>query len=348
MEIREEDNIMKEEQFESMQDELDSKTRKLKKLFNKYKNIKEEKKDLTEENSREREDLVDTIRELRQENKRNQLVLDYFIPPDIVEMLNRKAVWDEKSDAWIIPRKNLVGNGMRGRRPVSATGLRRPETDYAKHRKKFSTNPRYRSDNIANFELDMPDRTTADYEGPAISQRVKAALDAALIGEDNDEIQFDSPENLPEFNPYLNYQGEEPDRKLLRQRQWHYEECVFLTVLLFFLCSSVFVVAGDREEASRSKSRKKSKERSSRRKENSSRSKNGRKRPGTAGRHGRGSRKERDEAPVDEPVDVRERRCICLRMCVGGGCMVSDVFVVLLFFFGGGCLSLDQCRNLNK
>ena len=33
----------------------------------------------------------------------------------------------------------IVGNGMRGsRRPVSATGLRRPETDYAKHRKKFS------------------------------------------------------------------------------------------------------------------------------------------------------------------------------------------------------------------
>ena len=33
--------------------------------------------------------------------------LDYFIPPDIVEMLNRKAQWDETSDAWIIPRKNL-------------------------------------------------------------------------------------------------------------------------------------------------------------------------------------------------------------------------------------------------
>jgi hypothetical protein len=47
------------------------------------------------------------------------------------------------------------------------------------------------------------------HPGPAISQRVKAALDAALIGEDEDEIEFDSPENLPEFNPYLTYGGDE-------------------------------------------------------------------------------------------------------------------------------------------
>jgi len=218
LEKSEEANIMVEEQFESLQESLDDKSHKLRKLFTKYKNLKAVNQDLIEEASREREDMVDTIRELRQEDKRKQLVLDYFIPPDIVEMLNRKAQWDEQSDAWIIPRKHLVGNGMRGRRPVSATGLRRPETDYAKHRKKFSNNPRYRSDNIANFELDMPDRTTADYEGPAISQRVKAALDAALIGEDNDEIEFDSPENLPEFNPYLNYQGEEPERDREEQR----------------------------------------------------------------------------------------------------------------------------------
>ena len=29
----------------------------------------------------------------------------------------------------------------------------------------------------------------------------------------------------------------------------------------------------------------------------------------------------------------------CLRMCVGGCCMVSDVFVLLLFFFWGGVIS---------
>lgn len=40
------------------------------------------------------------------------------------------------------------------------------------------------------LELDMPSRTTRDYEGPAISPKVQAALDAAL--QDEDEIQVDA------------------------------------------------------------------------------------------------------------------------------------------------------------
>ena len=57
----------------------------------------------------------------------------------------------------------------------------------------------------------MPERTTQDYEGPAMSQRVQAAPNAALVGEE-DEVTFDPPENLPDasnFNPYLNYGGDE-------------------------------------------------------------------------------------------------------------------------------------------
>ena len=44
-----------------------------------------------------------------------------------------------------------------------------------------------------------------------MSQRVQAALNAALIGEE-DEVTFQPPENLPNatnFNPYLNYNGED-------------------------------------------------------------------------------------------------------------------------------------------
>lgn len=40
------------------------------------------------------------------------------------------------------------------------------------------------------LELDMPSRTTRDYEGPAIAPKVQAALDAAL--QDEDEIQVDA------------------------------------------------------------------------------------------------------------------------------------------------------------
>ena len=270
LEKREEANIMVEEQFETLQEEADAKTRKLKKVWNKFQAVKTKLLDLEEEASREREDMVDTIRELTRQDKLKQLIVDYFIPPDIVALLNRNAQWDEANDQWVMLKRNIVGNAMKGRRPISATGLRRPETEYAKHRKKFDSNTRYRADNIANFELDMPDRTTADYEGPAISQRVKAALDAALIGEDEDEIEFDSPENLPEFNPYLNYQGDDGDQDRTRER------------------------SRDKRSGGRPKS-------SSRRRVKSD---SRRKRPGTAGRHGRGSRKEADRPSAGVEDDV--------------------------------------------
>ena len=44
-------------------------------------------------------------------------------------------------------------------------------------------------ENILNVELDMPNRTTRDYEGPTVAPKVQAALDAAL--QDEDDIDID-------------------------------------------------------------------------------------------------------------------------------------------------------------
>ena len=117
---------------------------------------------------------------------------------------------------------------MRERRPISAPGLRRPETEcvispfvlfvvapaasacvarppsakatrpkwtggecaremtrafcargcslprYARHRKQYDPNPRYKYDNIVSLELDPPERTTQDFEGPNMLSRVQA------------------------------------------------------------------------------------------------------------------------------------------------------------------------------
>ena len=282
LEKREEDQILVEEQFESLQDEVDAKSRKLKKVWSKYQTMKSMLEDTESDLNRAREEAGNIIRDLKRQNKLKQLIVDYFIPPDIVELLSRKAQWDEASDEYVLMRKNLVGNAMKGRRPVSATGLRRPESQFAKHRKKFDQNPRYRADNISNFGLDMPERTTADYEGPAMSQRVKAALDAALIGEDEDEIEFDSPENLPEFNPYLNYPGDDADRDGDRDR--------------------------DRDR-DRSRDRRSGRPKSSSRRRNKSDSR--RKRPGTAGRHGRGSRKESESSRDRRNDDVSTNFASC-------------------------------------
>jgi kinesin family protein 3/17 len=50
------------------------------------------------------------------------------------------------------------------------------------------SNPRFKSENILNLELDMPERTTYDYEGPGMNPRVQAALNAAFA--DDSEMLY--------------------------------------------------------------------------------------------------------------------------------------------------------------
>ena len=40
------------------------------------------------------------------------------------------------------------------------------------------------------IELDMPNRTTRDYEGPTVAPKVQAALDAAL--QDEEDLTLDA------------------------------------------------------------------------------------------------------------------------------------------------------------
>ena len=44
-------------------------------------------------------------------------------------------------------------------------------------------------ENIINIELDMPNRTTRDYESPTVAPKVQAALDAAL--QEDDDLDID-------------------------------------------------------------------------------------------------------------------------------------------------------------
>lgn len=48
----------------------------------------------------------------------------------------------------------------------------------------------FQAENILLLELDLPTRTTKDYEGPVIAPKVAAALEDALREED--EIQVDA------------------------------------------------------------------------------------------------------------------------------------------------------------
>ena len=86
--------------FSSLQQEVDFKTKKLKKYFSKYQSLKDEIKDLTEQNSKEREELQQTETELQRDLKLRQLIIENFIPADEREKLNNKFYWDNDENIW--------------------------------------------------------------------------------------------------------------------------------------------------------------------------------------------------------------------------------------------------------
>lgn len=205
----EEANLMIEEQYATMQDEVEAKTKKLKRCWQKLQAAKSEIRDLTEEFQTEKEDLLEALRESQRQLKLKELLLANFVPPREIAKLEARAQWSDRDDKWLLAGIEHAGNRVNPRRPVSAANSRRPESEYARHRAQHTNNPRYKADNVAQLELDMPERTVQNYEGAAMSHRVQEAINAALEGE-TDDVTLAAPENLPNFpqdNPYMKQGG---------------------------------------------------------------------------------------------------------------------------------------------
>ncbi|RQM19977.1 hypothetical protein B5M09_010971 [Aphanomyces astaci] len=121
------------------QQEAEAKTKKLKKVFGKVKEVLADIKQMEKAHGREREDLLDTIRELTAQFKLKTLVLEYFMPREAATALENAAHWDDEDDNYRLDHVELSGNALRPRqRPASASGLRRPETASEKPRKYVS------------------------------------------------------------------------------------------------------------------------------------------------------------------------------------------------------------------
>jgi kinesin family protein 3/17 len=196
----EEANVMIEEQYASMAEELEAKTRKLKKVWNKYQAAQQEIKDLSEEFQVERADMLDTIRELNKQLKLKQLLLDSFVPVQDIERLESRALWDETADEpeWQIMRFELAGNRMRVRRPPSVLtnahetlfgampmAEARPTSNYAIAQSQADSDPRYRPDNVAAFDLEWLAGTTKEAYSPgagklSVASDVRAVLEAPV------------------------------------------------------------------------------------------------------------------------------------------------------------------------
>mmetsp|Transcript_19778 Transcript_19778/g.68112 ORF Transcript_19778/g.68112 Transcript_19778/m.68112 type:complete len:758 (+) Transcript_19778:214-2487(+) len=172
------------ERYGSVEDEVDKKTRKLEKLVAKVADAEREVSDLHREFQREREDMLDTIRQLARQIKLKDLVVDLFVPAAAAAALEARTQFSEEKDAWSL--RPPLPDARLGKRPLSAPHLPRPETEYARHRKQYDPNPRYKYCDIAALDLEPSARTTQDYEGPEMVSDVEGLLGASIDEPDID------------------------------------------------------------------------------------------------------------------------------------------------------------------
>ena len=183
----EEIQALKEKEEKSLAEEAIIISKKLKRAVKQYQTIKADLQEINEELQHEREDLHDSIRQLSHQMKLKNTIIDSFIPSDDVQKIMRRANWDEETETWILeqlPASNAANRPNSGKRPVSAANSKRPTSGYAKLVSAMGDlNPRFKSENILQIELDLPERTTSDFHQFEWNERVHNALEKACIDE---------------------------------------------------------------------------------------------------------------------------------------------------------------------
>lgn len=175
------------ETYTNLQQEVDVKSRKLKKYHAKVQLIKQDINDQTNEYNRDRRELEQTQHELMKELKLKYLIIDNFIPVEEKHKILSRVRFDEEEDCWVLkdPEPSSIENI---KRLISVPGLRRPTSEYARIALAMGKGQRFAADNILNLELDMPARTTLDYQKPVIAPTMQAVLEKALCDEGDIDV----------------------------------------------------------------------------------------------------------------------------------------------------------------
>ncbi|KAF5900348.1 kinesin-like protein KIF3C isoform X1, partial [Clarias magur] len=147
--IQDEETLELRDTFTSLQQEVEAKTKKLKKykkLYAKLQSVKSEIQDVNDEHVRTRQELEQTQNELTRELKFKYLIIENFIPPEEKNKIMNRLVFDVDEDQWkfqpLVPAENKFTQMKR--RPTSAVGYKRPISQYARASIKMGTNSRYR------------------------------------------------------------------------------------------------------------------------------------------------------------------------------------------------------------
>lgn len=151
LEAHQEAQLQMEGSFSSLQEEIDVKTRKLKKLWTKMDEIKTDIVDIKDEFRTEKEDLLDTIRELSKELSLKITIIENFIPPEEKLKISQRVTYDEEREEWVLGRPKKVDIEHIPRLRLTPRGHL---CQYAKIMMNMGDdNPRYRHENILNTQV---------------------------------------------------------------------------------------------------------------------------------------------------------------------------------------------------
>lgn len=89
MNEQEEEKLHLEEKYSSLTEEVNSKTKKLKKIWSKYQQTKKDIEDLEHEFMNEKNEMLDSIRNLTKQLKLKDFIIQNFIPPKVSTSLLR-------------------------------------------------------------------------------------------------------------------------------------------------------------------------------------------------------------------------------------------------------------------
>ncbi|XP_068609635.1 kinesin-like protein KIF3C [Brachionichthys hirsutus] len=155
--MQDEETLELRDTFTSLQQEVEAKTKKLKKLYAKLQCIKAEIQDVNDEHVRSRQELEQTQNELTRELKFKYLIIENFIPPEEKNKIMSRLTFDPEEDQWrfqpLVPAESK--SLQMKTRPTSAVGYKRPISQYARVAMTMGPHSRYRAENVMFLELDM-------------------------------------------------------------------------------------------------------------------------------------------------------------------------------------------------
>uniref|UniRef100_A0A3Q2XVH3 Kinesin-like protein n=1 Tax=Hippocampus comes TaxID=109280 RepID=A0A3Q2XVH3_HIPCM len=139
MMVQDDETLELRETFTSLQQEVEAKTKKLKKLYAKLQCIKAEIQDVNDEHVRSRQELEQTQNELTRELKFKYLIIENFIPPEEKNKIMSRMTFDPEEDQWKFHKPLQMK-----KRPTSAVGYKRPISQYARVAITMGANNRFR------------------------------------------------------------------------------------------------------------------------------------------------------------------------------------------------------------